>query len=177
MAVEMITYGRGVGGASSRSRRPWKYDVFLNFCGQDNRKDFTDFLFNELVRDGIHTFRDNEELNKGAVLSSQLMEAIEGSRIAIIVFSQNYAFSTWCLTELVKILDCNKNGRMEKVFPVFFKVDPSNVRKQSGIYEEAFKEHEERFKDHEMGKVKTWRTALTEAAEMAGWDQRNVADG
>ncbi|XP_042488989.1 disease resistance protein RUN1-like [Macadamia integrifolia] len=164
------------GGNSSSSRRPWKYDVFLSFCGQDALTSFIDFLFNELVRDGIHTFRDNEELNKGEDISSELMEAIEGSRIAIIVFSKNYASSTWCLDELVKILDCKRKNQTEKVMPVFYKVDPSDVRKQSNTYAKAFKTHEKRFKK-KMGKVKAWRVALTEAANLAGWDQRNVADG
>ncbi|XP_042488994.1 disease resistance protein RUN1-like [Macadamia integrifolia] len=167
----MTTYGR-----ASSSSRPWKYDVFLSFCGQDNRKDFTDFLFNELVRDGIHTFRDSEGLTKGENIPSELMEAIEGSRIAIIIFSKNYAFSSWCLTELVRILQCKKDGRIEKVMPVFYKMDPSDVRYQHNTYGEAFKRHEKCFKK-EMGRVKMWRTALTEAANLSGWDQRNVADG
>ncbi|XP_043687770.1 disease resistance protein RUN1-like [Telopea speciosissima] len=163
-----ITYG------ACSSTRQWKYDVFLSFCGQDTRTNFTDFLFNWLVRDGIRTFRDDKELNRGENISSELMEAIESSRIAIIVFSENYASSTWCLTELVKILDCKKNdGQIEKVIPVFYKVDPSDVRHQRNTYEKAFKEQEEHLKD----KMDMWRAALTEAANMAGWDQRNFADG
>ncbi|XP_043715721.1 disease resistance protein RUN1-like [Telopea speciosissima] len=162
-------------GASSSSRQ-WKYDVFLSFCGQDTRTNFTDHLFNWLDRDGIRTFRDDKELNRGEDIPSELTEAIEGCRIAIIVFSENYASSTWCLNELVKILDCKKDGRMEKVLPVFYKMNPSDVRKQSNTYTEAFMRHEERFMD-EMGKVETWRASLKEAANMSGWDQRNVANG
>ncbi|XP_043687999.1 disease resistance protein RUN1-like [Telopea speciosissima] len=165
MAAE-ITYG---------SRR-WMYDVFLSFCGQDTRLNFTDHLFQELVRDGIHTFRDDEELNRGEDIKSELMAAIEVSRIAIIVFSENYASSTWCLDELVRIIQCNKDGRMEKILPVFYKLDPSDVRKQSKRYADAFTKHEERFKD-EMGKVETWRAALTEAANLSGWDQEKIANG
>ncbi|XP_042489731.1 TMV resistance protein N-like, partial [Macadamia integrifolia] len=104
------------------------------------------------------------------------MEAIESSRIVIIIFSKNYASSTWCLSELVKILDYKKHGQIEKVLPVFYKLDPSDVRHQHNTYAEAFKKHEERFKK-ERKKVETWRSALTEAANLAGWDQRNVANG
>ncbi|XP_042511158.1 disease resistance protein RUN1-like isoform X2 [Macadamia integrifolia] len=171
-ANKMNTYR----GASSSSSRRWNYDVFLSFCGQDTRKNFTDHLYKDLVRDGIRIFRDNEELKRGRDISSELMKAIEGSRIAIIVFSQNYASSTWCLSELVKILECRKNGRMEEVLPVFFKVDPSDVRKQTNTYKKAFKGHEERFKK-EMAKVKKWRDALKKAADLAGYDQRNFANG
>ncbi|XP_042511159.1 disease resistance protein RUN1-like [Macadamia integrifolia] len=162
-------------GVSSSSRR-WKYDVFLSFCGQDTRTNFTDFLFNWLVRDGIHTFRDTEGLNRGEDISTELMEAIQGCRIAIIIFSKNYASSTWCLSELAKILDCKKDGQIEKVLPVFLKVDPSDVRHQRNTYEEAFKKHKERFKD-EMGKVEKWKEALTKAANLSGWDQIKVANG
>ncbi|XP_042511161.1 TMV resistance protein N-like [Macadamia integrifolia] len=170
MAAEMTH-----GGASSSSSR-WKYDVFLSFCGQDTRTNYTDFLFNWLVRDGIHTFRDNEELNRGGDISSELMEAIQASRIAIIVYSQNYASSTWCLGELDKIMECKNDGWIETVIPVFYKVDPSDVRHQRNTYAKAFKTHEKRFKK-KVGKVKAWRAALTDAANLAGWDQTNVADG
>lgn len=62
------------------------------------------------------------------------------------------------------------------VVPVFYDVDPSNVRKQNGSFAEAFARHEERLKvDKE--KVKKWREALTEAANSSGWDLRNVANG
>ncbi|XP_043694309.1 disease resistance protein RUN1-like [Telopea speciosissima] len=88
-----MTYG--VASSFSSSSRQWKYDVFLSFCGQDTRTHFIDYLFNWLHRDGIHTFRDDKKLNRGENISSELMEAIEGSRIAIIVFSKNYASSTW----------------------------------------------------------------------------------
>ena len=48
----------------------------------------------------------------------------------VIVFFENYAFSTWCLDELVNILKCKKNGKM--MLPVFYKVDISEVRDQKG---------------------------------------------
>ncbi|XP_042520540.1 disease resistance protein RUN1-like isoform X2 [Macadamia integrifolia] len=169
MAAEM-TYG------ASSSSRTWTYDVFLSFCGQDTRTIFIDFLFNELIRNRIHPFRDSEEVNRGENVSSKLIEAINGSRIAIIVFSENYASSTWCLRELVTILDCKKDGRIEKVLPVFYKVDLSDVRKQTNTYAEAFMRHEKRFK-YEMGKVKSWRAALAEAASMPGLYFEKVPTG
>ncbi|XP_043687323.1 toll/interleukin-1 receptor-like protein isoform X3 [Telopea speciosissima] len=170
MAAEMTC------GASSSSSRQWKYDVFLSFCGQDTRTHFIDFLFNWLDRDGIRTFRDDKELNRGEDISSELMAAIADSRIAIIVFSENYASSTWCLRELAKIMECRKDGRLENVLPVFFKVDPSDVRHQRNTYAEAFKRHEESFKN-DMEKVEMWRAALKEAADLSGWDQEKVANG
>ena len=46
------------------------------------------------------------------------------------------------------------------VVPVFYGVNPSNVRKQEGSYASAFAAHEESFKDqNEM--LKKWRNSLT----------------
>ena len=56
------------------------------------------------------------------------------------------------------------------VYPVFYDVDPSDVRKrkQIGTFEKAFAEHEECFKEN-IEKVKTWREALREVANISGW--------
>ncbi|KAK9205696.1 hypothetical protein WN943_015965 [Citrus x changshan-huyou] len=71
----------------------------------------------------------------------------------------------WCLSELVKILDCKKmNGQI--VIPVFYHVDPSDVRKQRGSFEEAFVEYGKNFPH----KVQKWRDALTEASSLSGYD-------
>ena len=80
---------------------PRSYDVFLSFRGEDTRKNFTDHLYATLVAYGIHTFRDDEELEKGGDIASDLSRAIEESRVFIIIFSKNYANSKWCLNELL----------------------------------------------------------------------------
>ncbi|XP_010255671.1 PREDICTED: TMV resistance protein N-like [Nelumbo nucifera] len=67
----------------------------------------------------------------------------------------------------------------QTVLPVFYDVDPSDVRKQSGIFAEAFVEYEreQRFNAELMGKLQRWRQALTDAANLSGWDLRDVANG
>ena len=55
-----------------------------------------------------------------------------------------------------------------KVLPVFYDVDPSDVRKQTGIFGEAFKKHEKLFKEN-IKMVEMWRTALREVANLSGW--------
>ena len=44
-----------------------------------------DHLYTALVANGIHTFRDDEELDRGA---PGLLKAIEQSRISIVIFSK-----------------------------------------------------------------------------------------
>jgi hypothetical protein len=161
--------------SSSSSGHRWNYDVFLSFRGEDTRKNFTDHLYTALIQAGIHTFRDDNELPRGEEISPQLLKAIEGSRISIVVFSKHYASSRWCLDELVKILECRQNID-QVVLPIFYDTEPSDVRKQTGSYAKAFDEHEERFKE-EMEKVNKWRGALAEAGNLSGWGLHNEANG
>ncbi|TKY57192.1 Toll/interleukin-1 receptor protein [Spatholobus suberectus] len=81
------------------------YDVFLSFRGEDTRHNFIGHLHKELCRKGINTFVDDKNLGIGDSISPALSKAIEESRIFIVVFSENYASSSWCLDELVKILE------------------------------------------------------------------------
>ncbi|GJV10330.1 NB-ARC domains-containing protein, partial [Tanacetum coccineum] len=85
-----------------------KYDVFVSFRGDDVRKNFKDHLFNDFKQKGILAFRDDRELPKGEEISPHLYKAIEELRFLIVIFSKNYASSTWCPRELVKILECKQ---------------------------------------------------------------------
>ena len=91
---------------SAFSKPQPEYDVFLSFRGEDTRCNFTDHLYHALVDKEIITFRDDKELKMGEPISLELLEAIKKSRIAVIIFSENYASSTWCLEELAKIVEC-----------------------------------------------------------------------
>ena len=155
--------------SSSTSQR--KYDVFLSFRGMDTRNNFTDHLYAALQRTGIFTFRDNEMLERGKSISPELLKAIEESRISIVILSKNYASSTWCLDELAKIIQCMEVMGMT-VLPIFYDVNPSDVRKQMGTFAQAFAEHEERLKEN-TEKVKTWREALSEVANLSGWHSQD----
>jgi hypothetical protein len=156
---------------SSSSTRQWKYDVFLNFKGEDTRYNFTDHLYAALQRKGIFTFRDEEKLERGKPISPELLKAIEESQFSIVILSKNYASSTWCLDELAKIVRCMNETGMT-ILPVFYDVDPSDVRRQTGTFEQAFIDHQERFKDN-IGKVETWRAVLKEVANISGWHLQN----
>ncbi|KAM1542966.1 hypothetical protein PS2_012315 [Malus domestica] len=145
---------------------PYTYDVFLSFRGEDTRNNFTGHLYNALRQKGITTFID-DGIRRGENISASLLRAIEESTISIIVLSENYAESKWCLDELEKILECKKS-KQQMVRSIFYKVDPSNVRNQRGSYGEALAQHERTFKDN-IEKVYRWREALSEAASLCGW--------
>ena len=159
MAAKTIT------AASSFS---WKYDVFLSFRGEDTRNNFTGHLYKALKQKGIDTFMDNEKLRGGEEISSTLVAAIQRSRCSIIVLSENYASSKWCLEELVEVLEC-KRDKNQRVVPIFYNVDPSHVRNQTGTFGKAMAQHEKNKKE----KVQKWREALTQVANICGFDSLN----
>ncbi|XP_010422062.1 PREDICTED: putative disease resistance protein At4g11170 isoform X2 [Camelina sativa] len=153
--------------ASSNS---WRYDVFPSFRGEDVRNNFLSHLLKEFESKGLVTFRD-DHIERSHTISPELRAAIRESKIAVVLFSENYASSSWCLDELVEILKC-KEEQGQKVMPVFYKVDPSDVRKQTGKFGMSFLETccgKTEEQQHQ------WRQALTHAANIVGdhpqdWD-------
>ncbi|XP_058779823.1 disease resistance protein RPV1-like [Vicia villosa] len=148
-----------------------RYDVFISFRGPDTRNNFVDHLYDHLTRKGIFAFKDDRRLEKGDSLSPQLLQAIQNSRISIVVFSKTYADSTWCLEEMATIAECRKEFN-QKVFPIFYDVDPSHVRHRRGLYQNAFDLYRMRFK-HDQRKVGRWKKAMDVLANLVGWDIRN----
>ncbi|KAK2993793.1 hypothetical protein RJ640_027671 [Escallonia rubra] len=158
--------------SSSCAPRRWIYDVFLNFRGADTRNNFVDHLYTALIQKSVYTFKDDEQLETGMSIPLELLRAIQESMFAVIVFSRNYATSSWCLDELVKIMEC-RNLTGQTVIPVFYHVEPSVVRYQIGSFADAFAKHEVRCKE----KVPGWREALIEATSISGLDVSNTANG
>lgn len=125
---------QGTFSSSSTSSTPhWSYDVFLSFYGFDTRKTFADQLYTAMKDRGISVYRDSEELKQGTFIGPKLMKAIEESRYVITILSRNYAFSSWCLDELVEIVKCMKETQLT-ILPIFYHVKPSHVRNQTKTY-------------------------------------------
>lgn len=165
-------------------------DVFLSFRHEeDAAKNFAHRLYKALSQAGIHTFirdrdDDNDNDNEDELPKENpipCLKAIQESSVSIVVFSKLYADCTRCLDELDKIMDCRRRtGGNKLVLPVFYDVDPSHVRRQTGSFGEALGRHEQEqlFIITDMGrKLKRWRAALTEVANLSGWDLRNVPHG
>ncbi|GKC21395.1 Toll/interleukin-1 receptor domain-containing protein, partial [Tanacetum coccineum] len=138
-----------------------RYDVFLSFRGE-TRHGFTDHLYEKLENAGVYTFRDNNNIRIGEDLKPEFKRAIRESRASIIVLSDLYATSRWCLDELYLILQERKR-RNHFVLPIFYHVNPSHVRKR----EENFK-IEARDSNWTEDKMKRWNKALKKVGNMAG---------
>ncbi|CAI8586847.1 unnamed protein product [Vicia faba] len=121
-------------------------------------------LIEKIVESTI--FMDDEGLEGGNQISQTLLKAIGKSRLSIVVLSENYGYSTWCLDELVKIMECKK-AKNQLVWPIFYKIEQSDVINQTKSYGKAMTAHENGFgKDSE--NVQKWRSALSEVALLKG---------
>lgn len=143
--------------SSTTPVRPWDYEVFFSFTSVDTRYSFIAHLYATLDRKGIVAFID-EGLERGEEIASSLVTVIKKSRCALVILSKNYAHSKWCLKELTKIMECRvEMGQI--VYPVFYHVDPSDVRNQRGSYGAALAKHERNGLGHQ---TQRWRAVLTE---------------
>ncbi|XP_028751864.1 disease resistance protein RPS6-like isoform X2 [Neltuma alba] len=168
MAIQVVASSSSSSSSSPPSftnGTKYRYDVFLSFRGEDTRQTFTVPLYDALRCNGINAFIDDKKLGKGEEISPTLLKAIERSRISIIVFSRNYATSTWCLEELAHIVWCKKE-KNQLVMPIFYKVNPLDVQYQRNSFEEAMADLEHRFHGN-LKKVQKWRSALSEAASLS----------
>ncbi|MED6170566.1 hypothetical protein PIB30_032245 [Stylosanthes scabra] len=143
----------------------FKYDVFLSFRGY-TRLRFTDTLYHALINKRIETFRDSKELRIGEEIKSALLEAIERSRMSILILCDEYPTSPWCLDELVKIMECSDNGRKRAVLPIFYYVEPSDVRHQINEYGKAMTHHVNKGRYNH--KLEAWKSALFAVGNNSG---------
>ena len=102
-------------------------DVFLSFRGEDTRNNFTAYLDQELRTQRIDCFIDKEKIERGKAISPALVAATENSMFSIIVLSEDYAhlpggaWRSW--------------WRYWSANPIFYNVDPSDVRNHRGKLE------------------------------------------
>ena len=146
--------------------QPCIYDVFLSFRGEDTRATFTSHLNTYLANAGSYVFMDDDKIRRGDRISISLLQAIRRSRVFVVVLSRHYANSRWCLQELESIMVCCET-RDRVAVPIFYGVDPSEVRHQSHKFGEGFQDLLKRF-SIESGKEKSWRRALHQISGIAG---------
>ncbi|XP_030512415.1 TMV resistance protein N-like [Rhodamnia argentea] len=175
MGIEEIA---GCIPCSSFSVHRWKYDVFVSFKGEDIRKTFAAHLFRALKQAGFSYFEDKEKMEAGIFHEPNLVDAIRHSRVSLIMFTADYADSRRCLEELLEILECNRRFRDHQghaVLPIFYDVEPSDVRKQSGGFGDGFGRCLATQADDLQ--VQKWRDSLKEAGNLSGWHLSRDANG
>lgn len=89
------------------------------------RYNFISYLEKALKDAGINVFVDKDE-KRGKDLTV-LFHRIEESNMAIVVFSERYMESKWCLDELAKIKERVDEGKLVAI-PIFFKVGADELK-------------------------------------------------
>ncbi|CAN4099935.1 unnamed protein product [Withania somnifera] len=163
----------------NEANQKWKYDAFLSFRGDDTRNNFVAHLFKRLQDIGVNVFKDDVKLERGKFISTELLKAIEESRTAIIIFSEDYASSTWCLEELTMIMKCvdkkeQKACRRSEIYEITNLATKHEADFRCGL--QKVLTNKTNLKDH-LEKVQRWKDALYRAAGIAGLNVRKTANG
>ena len=155
--------------SSSSSLIP-KFDVFLSFKAEDTTNVFVSDLHRSLSEKGITTYQKDEKLEEkdSSVVSDDLKKGIIESKLAVVVVSKSYPTSVLCLNQLQTIINFHDEGQLS-VLPIFYEVDLSNIRNQTGEYKETFRNLGEEFSTE---KVQAWRSALAKLTSVPSLDSR-----
>ncbi|KFK30601.1 hypothetical protein AALP_AA6G003000 [Arabis alpina] len=149
--------------SSSSSAHNWTYDVYASFRVEEVSDNFLTHFRYRFKVGGISVLHE-QDVKRSQSPALALKLAIRGSRIAIVVLSEKYASSSWYLDELVDILKCREElGQV--VIPIYYRVDPSHVRNQTGRFGDLFEETCAGKTEEERQK---WSQALTLVTEILG---------
>ncbi|WVZ16875.1 hypothetical protein V8G54_009857 [Vigna mungo] len=157
--------------ASSSYILPWKYDVLINFTGEDIHRKFVSHLNSAFSTVGLTTFLHHPN----AVKSTHIQQPIlSHCHVVIVVFTQTYSKSAWCLDQLQQIIKWHETY-CRHVLPVYYEIQPSDVRLQKGDFGKALKATaQQTFSGEELEHgMSRWNHALTKAANFFGWDESN----
>jgi len=154
--------------ASSSSKRQRRYDVLINFSGEDIRKKFVSHLDSALSAVGLTTIHHHHN----AVHIQQPI--LKLCRVAIVVFTQTYSESAWCLHQLQQIIQWHETY-CRHVLPVYYEIRPSDVRLQKGNFGETLKATaQQAFSGQQLEHgMSMWNLSLTKAANLFGLDDSN----
>eukprot|EP00253_Pinus_taeda_P019579 PITA_19579 len=154
------------------------FDIFINHRGPDVKNTFASHLYHRLNSFGLKVFLDREELQQGEYFNSQIEGAIRTASVHVAIFSARYAESTWCLNELLTMLESQGT-----IIPVFYHVKPSELRwtkGKDGVYARDLQKLEEKTTDdpqssgkkprHDSATIEQWRKALSTVSEISGFE-------
>ncbi|KAK7286739.1 hypothetical protein RJT34_21952 [Clitoria ternatea] len=152
------------------------YRVYLHDAGEsiptpDRFVPDLDYLLSEAgVITNLSTAFSEKTLEE---IRSHLRQAVESSQceLALVVFSRNCTDSSRYLDVLQLIVDCHNDYGLV-ILPIFYGVDPCDVRNQTGDFGKALEElAEKRFAGRMVPDLLfRWGSILTQATRLPGWD-------
>eukprot|EP01018_Ginkgo_biloba_P021960 Gb_23826 [translate_table: standard] len=128
-------------------------------------------ISHKLQHMGLKVFLDYKELKYGDPIPATIEHSINTASLHIAIFSETYATSPWCLSELCLML---KTGAT--IVPVFYGVRPSDLRyldqkEKTGVFADAFREHELKGR-YESHRLDEWKQALRTVSFFYGWEHK-----
>lgn len=155
-----------------------QFHVYINHRGTDARNTLGSHIYRRLRAHGLRVLLDPAELQDGDDLIAQIVGAIRTASLHIAILSPHYAESSWCLDELVLMLE---SGSI--IIPVYYHVQPGELRWTSrgkGVYAKALHRLEmktsfdpqtqEEKPRYDSGTIEGWRNALSNVADISGFD-------
>ncbi|KAG0626910.1 hypothetical protein M758_2G161000, partial [Ceratodon purpureus] len=140
------------------------YDVFISHRGPDTKTGFVGFLYEGLKGTGLRPFLDCKSIDKGQDSWTCIEHAIKTTPIVVVIFSESFAQSEWCLKELHLMLETPGI----KILPVFYKVQPCEVNfPEKGSLAAGFDKLKQR---HDATLINQWREDLKRASKLNGWE-------
>jgi len=157
--------------ASSSSKLPRMYYVLINFNGEDIQTKFVSHLDSALSAVGFTTFLHHQNSLESMHIEPPILNLC---RVAIVVFTKTYSQSAWCLHQLQLIIQWHQTYS-RNVLPVYYEIEPSDVRLQKGHFGKAFKATaQQTFSGQQLEHAMSrWSQALTKAANFYGYDESN----
>ena len=97
--------------------------------------------------------------------------AIKKTPVAVVIFSENFTQSVWCMREL----DVMLHSPSTIVLPIFYNVRASEVRfPESGQLKDGFEKLSGR---HDKAVIEGWRADLEQASKLMGWEHVGAHKG
>ncbi|GLJ07212.1 hypothetical protein SUGI_0061710 [Cryptomeria japonica] len=142
-----------------------KYDVFINHRGKDVKDTIASLVYHNLSNRKLKVFLDNKEMEHGEAIPHKIYQAISTASVHIAIFSENYAESVWCLSELSL---AEESGA--PIIPIFCGVQPNDLRmkreNEVGLYSAALhKLHQTVDSEY----IEKWRATLHRVSYMFGF--------
>ncbi|KAH7403948.1 hypothetical protein KP509_15G002100 [Ceratopteris richardii] len=137
------------------------YNVFICHRGPDTKRNVVSVLQGMLHSKGIPCFVDYR-MDEGNDVNFAIRSAIDISLVHIVILSPTFTTSSWCLDEVLQIMNIQKtmstsNKPPRKVILVFYDVDSSMVRDMPTL--------NERYRE----KMKGWAEALEGLLNLKGF--------
>lgn len=140
--------------------------LFVSFRGNELRNGFVSHVVKALRVEGVNVFIDSYEL-KGRDLQN-LFKRIENSKMALVIFSDRFSESDWCLNELLKMDELVKEGKLI-VIPVFYRVSTDDVKYFKGKFGKGFIETVQRQSPSEEPMAERWKSSVKSISSKTGF--------